>query len=91
MIRGTGTIPSTVSGDATMSFSLAYNSSTKKWSGVTIVSDPGAGFFATIPVSSGRFGITRSGTLTRGTLWGIKAQSVPQKCFKIVFEIDDQG
>jgi hypothetical protein len=54
-----------------------------------VITDVGIDFSATIPVKSGRFGIARRGTVTSGTLWGIKAQSVPQKCFKIVFQIDD--
>jgi WD40 repeat protein len=89
-VVGAGTIPSTVSGDATVAFDIAFDDATKKWSGTVIVNDPGAGFSATVPIHSWRFGVTRDGTTTRGVLWGFKAQSVPQKCFMIVFEIDDQ-
>ena len=88
-VSGTGTIPSAVSGDATISFDIAFNDAMKKWSGTVVVSDPGAGFSATVPIHSWRFGVTRDGTTTRGVLWGFKAQSVPQKCFMFVFEIDD--
>ena len=88
-ISGTGTIPSVVSGDATVSFDIAYSDVTKKWSGSVTVHDPGAGFSATVPIHSWQFGVTRDGTTTRGVLWGFKAQSVPQKCFMFVFAIDD--
>jgi uncharacterized delta-60 repeat protein len=90
-ISGTGTIPSTVSGDATVAFDIAFDDATKKWSGTVVVNDPGAGFSATVPIHSWRFGVTRDGTTTRGVLWGFKAQSVPKKCFMLVFEIDDLG
>ena len=88
-ISGTGTIPSTVSGDAIVTFDIAFDVATRKWSGTVIVNDPGAGFAATVPIHSWRFGVNRDGTTTRGVLWGFKARSLPQKCFKIVFEIDD--
>jgi hypothetical protein len=89
-IIGTGTIPS-ASDDATVAFNIAYSAVTKRWSGSVIVSDPGTGFSATIPIHAGRFEVWRNGTITRGTLWGIRGQSVPQKCFKVVFQIDDLG
>jgi hypothetical protein len=90
-ISGTGTMPSSVSGDATVTFNIAFNHATRKWSGTMIVNDPGAGFSATVPIHSGRFGVTRHGAKTHGVLWGFKAQSVPQRCFMFVFEIDDVG
>jgi hypothetical protein len=87
-IDGTGTIPSTVSGDATVTFHVTFDAVALRWSGTAVIDDPGGGFTATIPVHSGRHGITRSGALISGTLWGIKALSVPQRCFMIVFQID---
>ena len=85
-ISGIGTIPSAVSGDATVVFDISFNDATKKWSGNVIVNDSGAGFSATVPIHSWRFGVTRDQTTTRGVLWGFKALSVPQKCFMFVFE-----
>jgi hypothetical protein len=87
-IDGTGTIPSTVSGDAAVTFHVTFDAGTSRWTGTAVIDDPGGGFTATIPVHSGRHGITRSGSVVSGTLWGIKALSVPQKCFMIVFAID---
>jgi hypothetical protein len=87
-IDGTGTIPSTVSGDATVTFHVTFDAGTLRWTGTAVIDDPGGGFTATIPVHSGRHGITRSGTVVSGTLWGIKALSVPRKCFMILFAID---
>jgi hypothetical protein len=87
-LDGTGTIPSTVSGDATVTFHVAFDDVALRWSGTAVIDDPGGGFTATIPVHSGRHGIRRNGTVVSGTLWGIKAQSVPQKCFMIAFAID---
>jgi hypothetical protein len=87
-LDGTGTIPSTGSGDATVTLHVTFDAEALRWTGTADIDDPGAGFTATIPVHSGRHGITRSGTLVSGTLWGIKALSVPQRCFMIVFQID---
>ena len=78
-----------MSGNATVSFNIVFNAAMKRWSGTVVVNDQGAGFSATVPVHSWRFGVTRNRTKTKGVLWGFKAQSVPQKCFKIVFKIDD--
>ena len=68
-----------------MTFDIALNAATNKWSGTVIVSDPGASFSATVPIHSWRFGVTRDGSTTRGVLWGSKALSVPKKCFMFVF------
>lgn len=87
-LDGTGTIPSTVSGDATVSFHVSFDAVAMRWTGTALIDDPGGGFTATIPVHSGRHGITRNGAVVSGTLWGIKALSVPQKCFMIAFGID---
>lgn len=86
-LEGTGTIPSTTSGDATVSFDVTFDDVTKRWTGTALIEDPGDGFSATIPVHSGPNSITRRDTGVRGRMWGIKAQSVPQKCFMIVFWI----
>ena len=48
-VSGTGTVPSTVSGDATVVFDIALDQTTKKWSGTVFVNDPGAGFAVTVP------------------------------------------
>ena len=90
-IEGTGTIPSKISGDASVSFHVAFDSVAMGWTGTALIDDPGAGFSATIPVHSGSHGIMRSGTVVSGTLWGIKALSVPHKCFLIIFGIKDSG
>jgi hypothetical protein len=87
-IDGTGTIPSTVSGNATVTFHVTFDSVALRWTGTAVIDDPASGFTATIPIHSGRHGITRTGTLISGTLWGIKAQSEPQRCYMIVFQID---
>jgi hypothetical protein len=86
-LDGTGTIPSTTTGDATVSFHVSFDTVAMRWTGTAVIDDPGGGFTATIPVHSGAHGIVRSGTVVSGTLWGIKALSVPQKCFMIVFWI----
>jgi alpha-tubulin suppressor-like RCC1 family protein len=89
-ITGSGTVPSRSGiGHATVTFDIVFDSATLRWSGTLVVSDPGAGFSATIPIHAGRLEVTRSGTKTHGTLWGIKALSVPKRCFKITFLIDD--
>jgi hypothetical protein len=90
-ITGSGTIPSTVSGDATIGFDVAYDALLRRWTGTVALSDPAAGFAATVAVHSWRFGVTRNGMTTSGTLWGIKARSSPRRCFLIVFEIVDRG
>lgn len=90
-IDGTATIPSTTNGDAVVSFQLTFDGATKRWTGTALIDDSGAGFSATIPVHSGRHGITRSGEVVSGTLWGFKAQSVPRKCFMIVFGIHERN
>ncbi|MGZ6546085.1 MAG: hypothetical protein ACXVEI_12290 [Actinomycetota bacterium] len=89
-VNGTGTLPSpSGNGDATIAFALSFSGATKTWSGTLIVNDPGAAFSASIPIHAGSREIARSGTTIHGVLWSIKAQSVPQKCFKILFAIDD--
>jgi hypothetical protein len=90
-LEGTGTIPSTIGGNATVSFHVNFDGVAARWTGTAVIDDSAAGFSATIPVHSGRHGITRSGTIVRGKLWGIKSLSVPQKCFMIVFAIDNSG
>jgi hypothetical protein len=87
-LDGTGTIPSTTTGNATVTFHISFDPVAMRWTGTAVIDDPGGGFTATIPVHSGAYGIVRSGTIVSGTLWGIKARSVPQKCFLIVFGID---
>ena len=89
-LEGTGTIPSTTTGDATVSFHVTFDDVTNGWTGTVLIEDPGAGFSASIPVHSGPKSITRSGTMVLGRMWGIKAQSVPQRCFMIVFRIHDR-
>jgi len=90
-LTGTGTIPSTVSGDATVTFDIAFDATVQKWAGTLTIDDPAAGFSAYIPIHSGKHGVIRNGTLTSGTLWGYKQQSEPRRCFMIVFRIDDLG
>jgi len=89
-IVGSGTLAS-ISGNglATITFDVTFGGST--WSGTVVVSDPGVGFSATIPIHAGPAEVWRSGTKTGGTLWSFKPLTVPQKCFKIVFAIDDLG
>ena len=86
-LDGTGTIPSTTIGDATVSFHISFDPVAMRWSGTAVIDDPGGGFTATIPVHSGAHGIFRSGTLVSGTVRGIKALSVPQNSFLIVFGV----
>jgi hypothetical protein len=84
-LDGTGTIPSTTSGSATVSFHISFDSVAGRWTGTAVIDDPGAGFTATVPVHAGAHGIFRSGTFVSGRLHGIKALSVPQNSFLIVF------
>jgi hypothetical protein len=88
-ITGTGTIPSKVSGDASITLSLTFASSTRTWSGNFLVADVPAGFSASVPIHAGPLSIIRMGNTTKGVIWGIKSMSTPMKCFKIVFEIRD--
>ncbi len=89
-ISGTGTLASAAgSGSATVSFSLLFDSSTRRWSGMIVVNDPEAGFAASIAVSAGRQAIMRDGTTTSGVVKGLKALSTPKKAYAVVFEIDD--
>jgi hypothetical protein len=90
-ITGIGTIPGLYGGTATVTFNVAYNPATWKYTGTFDISDPGAGFTAHIPVHTDRFGIWQSGNEVKGTLYGIKVLSTPQKCFMIVFDIEDLG
>ena len=84
-LDGTGTIPSTTSGSATISFHISYDPAATRWNGTAVIDDPGGGFTATIRVHSGAHGIVRSGSFVSGRLHGIKALSVPQNSFLIVF------
>jgi N-acetylneuraminic acid mutarotase len=84
-LDGTGTIPSTTSGSATVSFHISFDAVASRWTGTAVIDDPGGGFTATIPVHSGAHGIVRSGTFVSGRLRGIKALSVPQNSFLILF------
>ena len=89
-VSGVGTLPSASgTGDATISFDLAYSGVTRRWSGTLVVSDPGVAFSATIPIHARRGAVVRRGSVTDGGLWSIKALSVPHRCFLILFALDD--
>jgi hypothetical protein len=91
-VHGTGTLPSSSgNGDATMSFDLAYDGVAKTWSGTVVVSDPGAGFSANVPIHAGPRAIVRNGSAIDGVIFNIKALSVPRKCFEIIFTLDTIG
>ncbi|HEX2705090.1 MAG TPA: hypothetical protein VHM65_04970 [Candidatus Lustribacter sp.] len=86
-VTGTGTIPGLDGSRVT--FDVTYNPATQKYAGAVDIS--GAGFDAHIRVQAGRFGVTRTGDMVKGTLYGIKALSNPKRCFVIVFRIKDLG
>jgi hypothetical protein len=89
-ITGSGAIRSASSiGSATVTLHLTFDDDTARWSGTVTVHDPGAAFSATIPIKGGRYAVWRVGSIVRGVLWGIRGRSVPQKCFKVTFSIDD--